>query len=246
VAVDGVYGKSTTAAVKAFQRKVGVPADGRVGPATWPKLVVKIKRGSRGSAVRAIQHQIRYQYGDKGVAVDGVFGASTQAAVKNFQGNHGLRVDGIVGSATWRQFEAGSSGPRFVGDFQVWLSIRVTSPTGTKVTFRRTSNGNCAKDIENHDYTTDASPWLFIEKHLFTGTTTGSCQVERTNQQYLVTAYYPNGTSKFRLVNIEELTSSSVFSRQVKTVCAYGDMPCTGGEDSGAGTPIPPLIIYGP
>jgi len=245
VTVDGVYGKSTTAAVKAFQRKVGVPADGRVRPATWRKLVVTIKRGSRGPAVRAIQHQIRHQYGSKKVPFDGVFGASTQAAVKAFQGKRGLRVNGIVRSATWRHIEAGSSGPQFVGDFAVGLSVRVTAPTGTRVTFERTTNGNCAKEVENHDYTTDTSPWLVIEKHVFVGTTGGSCQFELSSQQWLVTAYYPHGPTRYRLVNVEEVQGSSVFSRHVRTVCAIGDLPCTGGEDSGKGTRYPPLIIYG-
>ena len=110
VQVDGVYRKSTTSAVRAFQRRIRVAVDGRVSAGIWPKLVVTVKRGSSGDAVRALQHQMRYQYGDKSVAVNGVFGARTQAAVKVFQARRGLRVDGFVGVTTWKAVEGVSSG----------------------------------------------------------------------------------------------------------------------------------------
>jgi peptidoglycan hydrolase-like protein with peptidoglycan-binding domain len=106
VAVDGSYGKSTTAGVKTFQRAKHLTADGIVGSATWQKLIVTIRRGSRGDAVRALQHQLRFQYGYKSVAVDGTFGRATEAAVKDFQSKRKLHADGIVGSATWKALEA--------------------------------------------------------------------------------------------------------------------------------------------
>ena len=104
--VDGSFGKDTTASVKAFQRAKRLVVDGHVGPATWEKLVLTIGRGARGDAVRALQGQLRNQYGYRSVAVDGDFGASTQAAVKSFQTKRGLRADGIVGLGTWKVLEA--------------------------------------------------------------------------------------------------------------------------------------------
>ena len=53
VAVDGIFGPRTEAAVKAFQQSRGLAADGIVGPQTWSRLVVQVKRGSTGDAVRA-------------------------------------------------------------------------------------------------------------------------------------------------------------------------------------------------
>ena len=55
VVVDGAYGPATTAAVSAVQSAAGVPADGIVGPQTWPHLVISTQNGSTGDAVRAVQ-----------------------------------------------------------------------------------------------------------------------------------------------------------------------------------------------
>ncbi len=54
---------------------------------------VVVKRGDRGSAVRAIQRQL-------GITADGVFGPQTERAVKRFQRRHDLVPDGIVGPLT--------------------------------------------------------------------------------------------------------------------------------------------------
>jgi peptidoglycan hydrolase-like protein with peptidoglycan-binding domain len=51
------------------------------------------------SDVQALQTALN-QFGF-GLAVDGVFGSQTEAAVRQFQLDHNLYVDGIVGPATW-------------------------------------------------------------------------------------------------------------------------------------------------
>ena len=58
-----------------------------------------VARGSAGSDVKTLQTALN-QYG-YGLAVDGIFGRKTQAAVKDYQKKHGLAVDGIVGPKTW-------------------------------------------------------------------------------------------------------------------------------------------------
>lgn len=103
--VDGKFGPATESAVKAFQKKVKIPADGKVGPMTWPKLIITVKDGSKGDAVSAVQWQLRNEYGFTKLAVDGKFGSATQAAVKSFQKKYKLSQDGIVGSKTWMALE---------------------------------------------------------------------------------------------------------------------------------------------
>jgi Transglycosylase-like domain/Putative peptidoglycan binding domain len=67
----------------------GVSASG--GASATSEVIVK--RGDRGSAVRAIQGQL-------GIPADGVFGPVTERAVKRFQSRNDLVPDGIVGPLT--------------------------------------------------------------------------------------------------------------------------------------------------
>lgn len=112
VAVDGDFGPVTEAAVKAFQGSEGLTADGQVGNQTWPKLLVTVRLGQRGNAVRAVQDQFQFRNlsGDptKGLRVDGIFGPRTDSAVRAFQRAVGLRVDGVVGPRTWNQLVNGA------------------------------------------------------------------------------------------------------------------------------------------
>ncbi len=57
------------------------------------------RRGSRGTEVRNIQSRLS-KWGYNPGAVDGIYGAKTEAAVKRFQRNNGLTPDGIAGPAT--------------------------------------------------------------------------------------------------------------------------------------------------
>ncbi|MBR5572136.1 MAG: peptidoglycan-binding protein [Oscillospiraceae bacterium] len=62
---------------------------------TYPLLSL----GSGGSAVRELQEALnRHGYG---LAVDGVFGDKTKAAVRDYQAQNGLKKDGVVGEETW-------------------------------------------------------------------------------------------------------------------------------------------------
>ena len=124
-AVDGVFGSRTAAAVRAFQRREGLTADGVVGRTTWTTLYnefrsiqsdngtpnaypgTPLRQGSRGQSVRLVQFWLkiaRTVYASlRSVTVDGVFGAATAAAVKRFQSYFGLTSDGVVGRTTWQK-----------------------------------------------------------------------------------------------------------------------------------------------
>jgi len=116
VAVDGIFGPRTEAAVSAVQGNGGVAVDGIVGPQTWPVLIVSVSRGSTGEAVRGVQEEFQFRNlsGDlsKGPQVDGIFGPKTEAAVRGFQQALSLdipsvAVDGIVGPVTWQALVSG-------------------------------------------------------------------------------------------------------------------------------------------
>ncbi len=113
ITVDGVFGSATEAAVRAYQRTHGLVVDGVVGNATWSSVVVTVRRGSTGSAVRALQDQINHRNleGANYLAVDGVFGPRTETWVRGFQtamsASLPFAVDGVVGPRTWRALVVG-------------------------------------------------------------------------------------------------------------------------------------------
>jgi peptidoglycan hydrolase-like protein with peptidoglycan-binding domain len=115
VTVDGVFGPATEAAVRAFQQERHLAVDGVVGPLTWAALVVTVRQGSTGDAVRGVQEEFRFRdlSGQPGgLAVDGIFGPATDAAVRGFQqalhaDQPSVAVDGIVGPVTWQALVSG-------------------------------------------------------------------------------------------------------------------------------------------
>jgi peptidoglycan hydrolase-like protein with peptidoglycan-binding domain len=109
VAVDGIFGARTESAVKQFQQSVGLSADGKVGKLTWPKLIVQVRKGDTGDAVRGVQEVIQFhdQSDNPPNYVDGIFGPRTDRWVRGFQGAVGTTVDGIVGPITWRAMVSG-------------------------------------------------------------------------------------------------------------------------------------------
>ena len=58
-----------------------------------------LRRGSSGDDVRAVQKRLK-QWGYYDGAVDGIFGYATERAVRWFQQKNGLAVDGVVGEKT--------------------------------------------------------------------------------------------------------------------------------------------------
>ena len=117
--VDGSYGDTTVAAVKAFQKKYNLTADGVAGSATLKKLDSayknadsntstdddSLRKGATGTAVKTLQTNLK-KLGFYTAYVDGSFGATTESAVKAFQRKYGLTADGVAGSATLKKIES--------------------------------------------------------------------------------------------------------------------------------------------
>lgn len=116
VAVDGIFGPQTDAAVTGFQTIKGLPASGIVDADTWKALIVSVKKGSNGDAVRGVQEEFQFRNGsgdpNQGLQIDGIFGPKTASTVLGFQ--HALSldipavtVDGVVGPVTWQALVSG-------------------------------------------------------------------------------------------------------------------------------------------
>lgn len=138
---DGVFGPGTRQAVLDFQESQGLPATGEVDEATAAALaadttdagdeeatpdreddvgVSTLALGARGPAVVALQNTLI----ESGVylpdGADGVFGASTDRAVAQFQRSNGLAPTGAVDQATASRLEA--AGGRIAPDFSPGLA----------------------------------------------------------------------------------------------------------------------------
>lgn len=109
--IDGVFLGLTAEAVCAFQAKVGISEDALVGDETWAALVdATFTFGDRmlylrlphfhGRDVRVLQEALS-ALGFACGEIDGILGAFTESAIREFQRNAGLDADGIVGDETF-------------------------------------------------------------------------------------------------------------------------------------------------
>ena len=126
VTVDGSYGAVTERAVRAFQQKQSLTADGVVGQTTWNALYAAwvdaqsdlggtawpgtaLRQGDKGLEVRLIQFWLRLAADNysalRTVTVDGNYGTATVSAVQAFQTLFGLTSDGVVGRSTWNKLK---------------------------------------------------------------------------------------------------------------------------------------------
>ena len=95
----------TEKAVKQFQADHGIHVTGVVDKTTWPTLVVVLRRGETGPAVKVVQRALTF-LGFYDAVVGGHFGPKTEAAVKHFQDNWVLPETGTVTGLTWRYLMA--------------------------------------------------------------------------------------------------------------------------------------------
>lgn len=127
--VDGIYGPKTEAAVRSFQRAMGLDTDGICGSKTWaaldeepgeeaadPETPADVEEPVIRRTLRLKTPYMRDEGGYQDVslcqtrlaahgfpcgAVDGIFGRNTEWAVRSFQAYAQLDADGICGPKTW-------------------------------------------------------------------------------------------------------------------------------------------------
>ena len=122
-AISGTYNETTELAVKVFQQRSGLKADGIAGkdtlsalyadtaltaPTAQPAGYTSLKNGSTGEAVYQLQ-QALYDLGYYTGLIDGLYDDDVTAAVKAFQKANGLDADGKAGSATQKKIYSGSA-----------------------------------------------------------------------------------------------------------------------------------------
>jgi peptidoglycan hydrolase-like protein with peptidoglycan-binding domain len=114
--VDGVAGATTTAAVRAFQRRAHLPVDGVAGTRTRTALgrygrhtlgTRPLRPRAFGWDVAELQFLLAW-HGFPSGPFDGRLGAHTAGALRRFQRFAGLAPDGIAGPATFESLR----GPR--------------------------------------------------------------------------------------------------------------------------------------
>ncbi len=128
-ALDGKFASGTQSAVMSFQQSNGLSADGIAGRATQDKLYSSsaavarvqvssgsksssssslLKVGSQGTAVRKLQVRLA-ELGYYSGGADGIYGSSTENAVKTFQRSNGLSGDGQAGDQTIKKVYSDSA-----------------------------------------------------------------------------------------------------------------------------------------
>ena len=130
---DGIFGEETRASLEAFQRKYGLPVTGTADAETWARLFneylasveertrpdpvfifprhpadFSVGRGDENVYVAVIQLLLRdilILYGEDAerLPIDGIFGKTTEEAVRAFQRIHRLPEDGRVDRITWNR-----------------------------------------------------------------------------------------------------------------------------------------------
>jgi murein DD-endopeptidase MepM/ murein hydrolase activator NlpD len=113
--VDGITGPWTQQAVRTFQTRHGLAADGVAGPRTRRALGRRGKPnlgkrplhvGQSGWDVAALQFLLHTRGFEPG-GFDGGFGPDTKNAVRRYQSAAGLNVDGVAGQATVHALRGG-------------------------------------------------------------------------------------------------------------------------------------------
>ena len=100
-------------------------------PAPTPSVTV-LKKGSKGNEVKELQNKLNALGYDCGKA-DGIFGAKTEAAVKQYQKDTGLTVDGMAGPKT----------------LEALKTAKKSEPQKSTLVLKQGSKGNEVKELQN-------------------------------------------------------------------------------------------------
>ena len=112
---DGVMGRATVSAIKAFQQANGLTRDGALGPVTRDMILsgkaqeMVLQLGDYGTDVKNMQTRLAKLNYLSGANATGYFGEITEDAVRAFQKRAGLTADGKVGGVTLTMMNSSSA-----------------------------------------------------------------------------------------------------------------------------------------
>ena len=112
---DGVMGRATVSAIKAFQQANGLTRDGALGPVTRDMILsgkaqeMVLQLGDYGTDVKNMQTRLAKLNYLSSANATGYFGEITEDAVRAFQKRAGLTADGKVGGVTLTMMNSSSA-----------------------------------------------------------------------------------------------------------------------------------------
>ena len=157
---DGVMGKATVSAIKAFQQANGLTRDGQLGPVTRDMILsgkaqeMVMQLGDYGTDVKNMQTRLAKLNYLSSANATGYFGEITEDAVKAFQKRAGLSADGKVGGVTLTMMNSSSA-------------KKASSPPSTKKENKTTgssSSGSSSGGSSSGGSTASASDKTGVEK----------------------------------------------------------------------------------
>lgn len=155
--VNGKFDERTEGALKAFQKRSGLEATGRVDGKTWKELKKSFilsktaagpaqALGERSGAVKASEKLLK-KLGLNPGKVDGFFDRNTLKAVKKFEKKHKLETDGKIGSGQLAKMKKAA---KRADGIQVTAEMRRLARAGTSVALSMggyTGLGRCATGV---------------------------------------------------------------------------------------------------
>ena len=174
-AITNKYDTDTQTAVKAFQKKNNLKADGVAGaetrtliesgkglaadatPTPEPTAVPTptatpvipsstVKSGSKGEDAMNVQSRLKELGYYRGL-VDGEFGRASVNALKNFQTNNGLKFDGVAGTTTYNVLYSSAAVP-FSVETPTPEPIPTATPAPTSSSFKTLREGMSGSEVK--------------------------------------------------------------------------------------------------
>lgn len=186
--------------------------------------VAVLKMGSSGSQVRTLQTKLN-NWGYNAGKVDGIFGSNTREAVKRFQRKNGLAVDGIVGAKTaaalGMTLSSGSSSNSSYNNSDVYLLAKcIYAESRGEPYLGQVAVGAVVLNRVRSSSFPNSISGVIYQPYAFTAVADGQINLEPNSSAYSAARDAMNGWDPTNgclyYFNPATATSSWIWSRKVK------------------------------